>query len=119
MYWQQRTSIQLLLTVPNGEPTSAAGAAKANCPGRVGGRRTTSSGILRRSDNCLEYESNPKHKEPWQPGRKGSLCPPETRDMAVQLLLESELVGTRRYAVYAAKAYCAMQHADDVWHGYP
>ena len=77
------------------------------------------SGKPKGSDNCLEYESNPKHKEPWQPGRRGSLCPPETRGIAAQLLRESELAGTRRYAVYEAKAYCAMQHEDDVWHGYP
>lgn len=23
----------------------------------------------------MRYEPNPKHKYPWQPGKKGSLCP--------------------------------------------
>ena len=67
----------------------------------------------------LQYESNPKHSEPWQAGRKGSICPKEVRPHAQKLLEGSELVGRQRYAVHAGKAYCAKQHRDGVWHGYP
>lgn len=67
----------------------------------------------------MDYEGNPKHKEPWQPGRRGSLCP---KEMAVspQLLLEgSELVGSKRYNTCGGKAFCAQEHSDGKWHGFP
>src|ERR1700736_2407885 len=67
----------------------------------------------------LKYESNPKHRDPWQPGKKGSLCEPEVRSFAEQLLKESVLYGDKRYAVYKGKAYCAQQHGPNLWHGYP
>ena len=67
----------------------------------------------------MEYESNPKHSEPWQRGRRGSLCPTEVRRTAAELLAGSELVEARRYAVYGGKAYCAQEHRSGVWHGYP
>ena len=70
--------------------------------------------------SCVHYEGNAKHRDPWQPGRRGSLCPNHLDQAIVQQLLEeSELVGNRRYAVYEGRAYCAQQHGDDRWHGYP
>ena len=68
----------------------------------------------------MRYESNPKHKQPWQRGRSGSLCP-ETVDLetARRLLSDSEPVGDKRYAVHEGKAYCAQEHRADAWHGYP
>ena len=68
----------------------------------------------------MRYESNPKHKQPWQRGRSGSLCP-ETVGLgtARRLLSDSEPVGDKRYAVHEGRAYCAQEHRADAWHGYP
>ncbi len=68
----------------------------------------------------MRYESNPKHDEPWQRGGRGSLCPRDIgQRIAERLLADSELVGSKRYAVHEGRAYCAQQHGTDVWHGYP
>ncbi len=67
----------------------------------------------------MVYESNPKHSEPWQIGKKGSLCEDDVRPLARQLLDESVLWEGRRYAVYNGKAYCAREHQPNRWHGYP
>ena len=67
----------------------------------------------------MEYESNPKHSEPWQRGRRGSLCPKEVRPIAAELLDDSELIGGKRYAVHDGRAYCAQEHRAGVWQGYP
>lgn len=68
---------------------------------------------------ALRYESNPKHKEPWQPGRKGSLCEAEVHSLAHRLLKQSILWDNgKRYAVYNGMAYCAQENAGQ-WHGYP
>ena len=68
----------------------------------------------------MRYESNPKHNEPWQQGRRGALCPTNVdRRSAERLLADSELSGNARYAVHEGRAYCARQHGNDVWHGYP
>lgn len=67
----------------------------------------------------MNYESNPKHSEPWQRGRRGSLCPKEVRAVAAELLAGSELVGGKRYAVHGGRAYCAQEHRPGAWHGYP
>ena len=67
----------------------------------------------------MEYEPNPKHKEPWQPGRKGSLCPELPRSLPKQLLGGSILHGRKRYACHEGQAYCAQEHREDTWHGYP
>lgn len=71
----------------------------------------------------MKYEPNRKHKEPWQPGRKGSLCPShiseEDRD---RLLAESEEDPTgagKRFATDGSRAYCAQEHRPGVYHGYP
>lgn len=68
---------------------------------------------------ALRYESNPKHSEPWQPGRKGSICDQVVRPHVLELLKSSELDGQKRYAVLMGRAYCAQEHQSGVWHGYP
>jgi len=67
----------------------------------------------------LIYESNPKHSDPWQIGKRGSLCEPEARPLAATLLLESVLWEGKRYAIHQGKAYCAQEHEPNRWHGYP
>jgi len=67
----------------------------------------------------MDYESNPKHSEPWQRGRRGSLCPKDVRPIAEELLAGSELDGGKRFAVHDGRAYCAQEHRHGVWHGYP
>jgi len=67
----------------------------------------------------MRYESNPKHSDPWQPGRKGSICDREVKPHVIELLCQSEIEGDKRYAVFQGRAYCAQQHSPGVWHGYP
>ena len=68
----------------------------------------------------MRYESNPKHSQPWQPGRRGSLCPPDIdREEAQAMLAGSEAVGARRYAARHGVAYRAQEHSRGVWHGHP
>ncbi len=67
----------------------------------------------------MEYESNPKHSDPWQVGAKGSLCPKELKSLAAELLEKSELVGKQRFAFHDGRAYCAREHRAGVCHGYP
>ena len=68
---------------------------------------------------AMRYESNPKHSDPWQRGRRGTLCPPDVRPLAQQLLDASVEVGSKRYATHNGVAYCAQGNRSDVWHGYP
>jgi hypothetical protein len=71
----------------------------------------------------LRYEPNPKHKEPWQSGRKGTLCPHERELVPFDMLVDSILDGDKRYAVCNGVAFAAQCHrvADgkEFWHGYP
>jgi len=68
----------------------------------------------------MTYEGNPKHKEPWQTGRRGSLCPRSIdARMAQQLLEESVPVGAARYAIWQSQPFCAREHRQGFWHGYP
>lgn len=70
----------------------------------------------------VRYESNPKHRDPWQRGRKGSLCPRIAKEAAQDLLDVSEAaadLGGKRYACLEGLAYCAQSHGPDLWHGYP
>ena len=68
----------------------------------------------------MQYEGNPKHKEPWQRGRRGSLCPKEIDLKRAQTLLDqSEAFGRKRFAAFEGRAYCAMEHLEGRWHGYP
>jgi len=39
--------------------------------------------------------------------------------LAAGLLEKSELVGKKRFAFQDGRPYCAQQHGDDLWHGYP
>ncbi|MFP4174131.1 MAG: hypothetical protein ACLFV4_14610 [Candidatus Hydrogenedentota bacterium] len=63
------------------------------------------------------YEPNPKHKEPWQPGRTGSLCPKSANPRT--LMKNSVLHKKKRYATDGERAYCAKEHAPEHWHGWP
>jgi hypothetical protein len=69
---------------------------------------------------ALRYESNPKHKEPWQRGAKGSLCP---KDVDAAALLAASAIDPKhpgkRYATDGARAYCGQEHRPGCWHGYP
>lgn len=67
------------------------------------------------------YVGNPKHKEPWQRGRKGSLCPREiTRERAQALLDESICLDGVRYALCDGVAFIGRSDAAGrIWHGYP
>ena len=68
----------------------------------------------------MEYEGNPKHKEPWQRGRRGSLCPKDVDLTLAQKLLDASIVaGEKRFAAHEGKAYCAMEHGAGLWHGFP
>jgi len=67
----------------------------------------------------MKYEGNPKHKDPWQRGRKGSLCPRRDEPWAQDLLENSEASDGKRFACFDGKAYCAQEHRKGFWHGYP
>ena len=67
----------------------------------------------------MEYEASPKHKEPWQRGRRGSLCPPFEPKAVQELLDRSEQEGDKRFVCHEGLAYCAQEHALGRWHGYP
>src|SRR5437899_2817389 len=71
----------------------------------------------------LVYEGNPKHKVPWQAGRRGSLCPKDiTAEQAQEMLRSSTLSGKKRYAVDSkGRPFAAQAHAPTKgrWHGYP
>jgi hypothetical protein len=69
---------------------------------------------------AMQYEPNPKHKEPWQRGARGSLCPAGADGPA--LLAESEPDPgrpARRYATDGTRAYCGHEHMPGRWHGFP
>src|ERR1700683_2023948 len=68
----------------------------------------------------MRYEPNPKHKEPWQRGARGSLCPLDAD--APALLAASELDPEhpgKRYAPDGVRAYCGHEHSPGCWHGFP
>lgn len=71
----------------------------------------------------LVYEPNPKHKEPWQRGRKGTLCPHWGELDPAELLVNSVLFGEKRFATLKGMAFVAQQHhingTTEFWHGYP
>ena len=67
----------------------------------------------------MKYDSNSKHGEPWQPGRRGTLCPSDVKPHAQAILDASKPDGKARYGVYEGKAYCARQHQAGLWHGWP
>ena len=54
----------------------------------------------------MRYESNPKHSDPWQRGRRGARCPPDIdAAQAQQLLSTSVSDGNKRYAVSEDRAF--------------
>ena len=69
----------------------------------------------------LVYGESDKRCKPWQPGRRGSLCPPDIDlKLAQALLCQSEPEGDKRYAAHDGRAFCGQ--SDDGgrhWHGYP
>jgi hypothetical protein len=71
----------------------------------------------------VEYEPNPKHKEPWQAGRKGSLCPRQLVEPdRLRLLQASEpdpTGGKARYSTDGERAFSAFEHSPGRWHGFP
>jgi hypothetical protein len=72
------------------------------------------------SEEVPVYESNPKHREPWQRGARGSLCPKDADGPA--LLAASQADPKRpgkRYATDGHRAYCGQEHRPGRWHGYP
>jgi hypothetical protein len=74
----------------------------------------------RRQVDRPTYDSNRKHKEPWQPGRKGSLCPNDMTPQVAQKLLEaSDVHEERRFAVHDGRAYRGHEHEPGLWHGFP
>ncbi len=67
----------------------------------------------------LRYRSTEKHSQPWQPGRKGSLCPSEIDVLKVGELLDQSIeFDNRRFAAYQGKSFVG-QCSGGVWHGYP
>lgn len=65
------------------------------------------------------YEPNSKHKEPWQPGKKGSLCALHETARAQDLLIQSIPHKDKRYAVLDGKPFLGQNHRENKWHGYP
>jgi hypothetical protein len=69
---------------------------------------------------ATRYESNDKHKKPWQRGKRGSLCPASIDTAAAQRLLRGSVPhSTKRYASDGARPFCAQEHQPGRWHGYP
>ena len=78
------------------------------------------SAVRKAAQEKLLYEGNPKHREPWQPGRRGSLCPKEISiEQAQALLLESHEFKGSHYAVHEGRLYEARDNNHGRWHGYP
>lgn len=71
----------------------------------------------------MQYSSNPKHSEPWQRGKKGTLCPLWSRSLAQELLNESDAhpdaSKNSRYATCRGVAFEARPHGSEEWHGCP
>src|SRR5438128_2333683 len=68
----------------------------------------------------LRYEPNPKHKEPWQRGARGSLCPPDADTAALLAASEADPGHPgKRFATDGRRAYCGHEHSPGCWHGFP
>lgn len=72
------------------------------------------------------YQGIPKHKHPWEQGRRGTLCPPDADGPALFSDSIPDPDNARRvYATDGHCAYCAMpsnvvtDDGHDVWHGFP
>lgn len=80
----------------------------------------------RRSPVPEVYQPSPRHKEPWQPGARGSLCPRDVDGAALfAISVPDPNRPGKRYATDGERAFCA--HPDNVvrsdggmtWHGFP
>lgn len=85
---------------------------------------TRSARIRNRHGVMMTYEGSAKHKEPWQPGRRGTLCPRDISKDLAQNLLNTSLPdpnpgSSKRYAVLEGRAFCGNRTVDDVYHGWP
>lgn len=75
----------------------------------------------------VTYRAKEKHKEPWQPGRKGTLCTlgldpdahAELLRFAAQLVADGAECGPVRYNHFRGRAYAARRRTDGSWYGYP
>lgn len=68
----------------------------------------------------MRYIGNPKHSDPWQPGKRGSLCPKEVKPHAQELLDGSIPYGNQRYAIFNGVPYEGQSdNSGEDWHGYP
>jgi hypothetical protein len=68
----------------------------------------------------LVYEGNPKHRDPWQRGRRGALCPRGiSAERAQELLLDSFARAGQRYAVQSGQLFAAKEHRTGLWHAHP
>jgi hypothetical protein len=70
----------------------------------------------------VKYEPNPKHKEPWQRGLRGSLCPQGADGAALLRDSVPDPGGSgKRYATDGVRAYCGHEHnaTTGTWHGFP
>jgi hypothetical protein len=73
------------------------------------------------------YVPNPRHKQPWQPGARGTLCPKAVDGAALfQAATADPDHPTKRYNTDGERAYCAHPSSGDVegeqeivWHGFP
>jgi hypothetical protein len=83
------------------------------------------SAVLAGESSRPTYEPNPKHKQPWQRGRRGALCPQEITLAQAQALLDGSVTDAQnprtRYATDGRHAYCGRPHRESagLWHGYP
>jgi hypothetical protein len=83
-------------------------------------RSNTDLDPARNGGSTPRYEPNPKHKEPWQRGARGSLCPRDAD--GPELLAGSEIDAehpSKRYATDGTRAYCGHEHSPGRWHGFP
>lgn len=68
----------------------------------------------------LLYTGSEKHRDPRQPGKRGSLCPPAISiETAQAMMLDSLEFGGARYAVHEGHLYEARDDGHGHWHGYP
>ena len=73
------------------------------------------------------YVPNPRHKQPWQPGARGTLCPKGVDGAALfQTATADPRNPAKRYNTDGERAYCAHPSSRDVdgdhgivWHGFP
>ncbi len=73
------------------------------------------------------YRPSPRHKQPWQPGARGTLCPPEVDGPVLFATSVADPARPgKRYNTDGVHAYCAhpstkQTAAGDTveWHGFP